>query len=157
MLRSGAVPNPGGELVETSLSPGFDDVQLGEHAIDVRPSPLQLVAAGGDPIDEQLQLSELARGRVVHVDDLADLGEGEADALAAQDEPQPGAVAGPIDATGATSHRRQQPLGLVPPQGAGGQVEFGGEVRDGVLRLAGNVLVIAGHAATLVAVDVNVK
>ena len=64
--------------------------------------------ADGDPA---LRLAAVAE--VVEIDHLADLGEAEADPLAAQDPGEPRAVAPAIDPGQALAARRDQPLILV--------------------------------------------
>ena len=70
-------------------------------------------------------------GAVVHVDDLANLGQRHAEPFAAQDQPQPGPVAWTVDPAGADALAADQALGLVEPQGPGRNAEVVGELADG--------------------------
>ena len=77
-------------------------------------------------------LREAAVADVVEVDHLADVGEAEADPLAAQDPGQPGAVAPAVDAREALPLRRDQALILVEAQRPGGDAELLAELGDRV-------------------------
>src|SRR3569623_890827 len=91
---------------------------------------------------------------VVQVDQLANIGQREADSLPAQDPRQPRAVAVRIDALRAATLRRDQPLILVEPQRACGNAEFGRQVGNREIvarwqRLDRRVGRHTGHAATI--------
>src|SRR3954469_24250106 len=79
---------------------------------------------------ETLELRAVVAARLVHVDELADLGEREAEALSAQRQLEPGAVAGRVDAPLALAARREQALGLVEPDRARRDVELLREFAD---------------------------
>ena len=74
---------------------------------------------------------------VVRVNDVLGLSQRQAQALGAQSQLEPGAVAGAVDAVapaGAGAHRLQQAHVFVKAHGAGGQVKLFGKVADGVSR-----------------------
>src|SRR5690348_4226800 len=79
---------------------------------------------------EALELRALVAARLVHVDQLAYLGEREAEALAAQRELDPRAGARRIDAPLSVAARREKPLALVEADGARRDVELACEFAD---------------------------
>src|SRR5690348_4950586 len=79
---------------------------------------------------EALELRAVVAAGLVHVDQLADFGEGEPQALAAQRELEPGAVPRRIDAPLALAPRREQALGLVEADRARRDVELLREFAD---------------------------
>ena len=83
--------------------------------------------------EKLLQLRGLVLGAVVHVDQLTDFRQRQAQPLAAQGEFEPRAVATRIDArtAGATPLRRQQALVFVEADRARRDVEFLRELTDG--------------------------
>ena len=83
--------------------------------------------------EEALELRPLVAAGLVHVDQFADLGKREPEALAAQRELEPGAVAQRVDAPLAVAPRREQPLVLVEADRARRDVELAREVADGEL------------------------
>src|SRR5690606_10054833 len=93
-----------------------------------------------------------AVAEIVKVDHLADVGQAEADPLAAQDPGEAGAVAPAVDAGHADPLRRDQPLILIEAQRAGGDAEFVAQFGDRVgARLAVGLTIVGmervGHAA----------
>ena len=90
------------------------------------------IDAGAAFFEGQAALGDAAVVDVVKIDHLADLGEREADALAAQDPGEPGAVAPRIDARQALALGRDQPLILVEAQRAGGDAELLAQLGDRV-------------------------
>ena len=93
----------------------------------------QVIALLVDARDQQLELPRLARRFLVHVNDLADLGDGETEPLAAQDLLDEMAVGGAEQARAPAAHRRDQPLVLVEPQRTRRDAEFAGQFGDGVV------------------------
>ena len=85
--------------------------------------------------EEALQLRPLVAAGLVHVDQVADLGEREAQALAAQRELEARALARGVDAALAVAPRREQALGLVEADGARRDVELRGQLADRILRV----------------------
>ena len=121
---------------ELALGDGVVDrgdaaAQLDQRILDVDLLALELV---------QLLLELLARVqrlrhaavvvRVVEIEDLADLGEAEADAAAAQDQDDAGAIAAGVDASLAAPLGRNQAFIFVEAQRARGDVKFLGELTD---------------------------
>ncbi len=105
--------------------------QGGDGFVDV----LALLLEGGDALAELSQrggvLGHPAVALVVESEDLPDLGQRQADALAAQDELQAGAVLVGIDPVEAVARRREQPLVLVEAQRARRGAELAAELADG--------------------------
>src|SRR5579859_7347624 len=83
--------------------------------------------------EEARQLRALVASRLVHVDQLANLRQRQAEPLAAQRQLQARAVAQGVDAALALAPRREQALVLVEADRARGDVEFAREVPDRVL------------------------
>ncbi len=71
-----------GEAAEAGF---LDIVELGQRVVDILALLAQVFALFVDALHQQLELAELARRLLVDLDDLADFGDGEADAPAAQD------------------------------------------------------------------------
>src|SRR5437868_14604987 len=82
---------------------------------------------------EALELRPVVASGLVHVDQLADLGERQAEPLAAQRELEARAVAQRVDAPLAVASRREQPLILVEANGARRDVELARQLADGKL------------------------
>ena len=119
--------------------------QLLERLVDVDLLPLQRVDALGEFLARVHELRHRRRHGRVEIEDLADLGEREADAAAAQDQDDAGAVARRIDARLAAPLRRDQALVLIEAQRARGDAEFLGELADGVGAIGdGHFLPFAG-------------
>ena len=101
---------PLAKRLELRQAAALDLGQLLERLGDVGPLLLQQRATASDLAEEEPQLPELAGRGVVEVDDLADLADREAEALAAQDQLEADTVA-----------RREQPgvwprrAGLISP------------------------------------------
>ena len=93
---------------------------------DVQPAAAQQLA----------QLLHAGAVDLVEVEQLADLGEREAQPLAAQDPAQPRAVAGSVQPRQALAARLDQPLVLVEADGARRDRELAGEFGDAVDALA---------------------
>ena len=83
-----------------------------------------------DHVDQQVDLGVLGAVGVVEAQVVGDVAQRKAEALAAQDQDQPGAVAAAEDAGGADPLGREQALGLVEADGAGRDAELAGEVGD---------------------------
>src|SRR5216683_2986384 len=102
------------ELIDM-YEPGRDDRPQLERFREVleshRKSLLQqALAVAFQHLAEALELRPVVAAGLVHVDQLADLGERQAQALAAQRELEPGAVARRVDAALAVATRREQSL-----------------------------------------------
>lgn len=91
------------------MAAGFYLGQFLEGFVDVAAALFEFCAAVGDLGEEVDELAFLAGFGVVHVDDLGDLVEGEAEALAAEDEAQADLVAGVVDALRAAALGGEQP------------------------------------------------
>src|SRR5690606_28487622 len=85
-----------------------------------------------DGPDHRPQLRRLFRRLAVNADQLADLGNGEAEPLAAQDLAKELAVARPVQPRTAAPHRLDQPLVPVETQGPRRDVEFARQLGNGV-------------------------
>src|SRR5205807_2927077 len=88
-------------------------VELAELRLDVGALLQQARLGRFEHRQEALELGPLVAARLVHVDQLADLGERQPQALAAQRELEPRAVARRVDAALAVAPRRNQPLVFV--------------------------------------------
>ena len=86
-------------------------------------------------LDRLQALGPAAVADVVKVEQFLDLGEAEADPLAAQDPGQPGAVAVGIEPLRAAPLGRDQRLILVEAERAGGDAEFVAQLADRIMRL----------------------
>jgi hypothetical protein len=92
--------------------------------------------------EEALELRALVAPGLVHVDQLADLGQREAEALAAQGQLEAGTVARRVDAALAVALRREQALVLVEADRARRDVELARQFADGefgAFRFHGNL------------------
>src|SRR6185503_6136706 len=101
--------------------------------LDIGPLLQQACAVLLEHGEEALELRPLVAPRLVHVDQLADLGQRQAEALAAQRELEAGAVARRVDAALAVAARREQALVLVEADGARRDVELARELADRIL------------------------
>src|SRR3989442_5484317 len=108
----------------------LEGLDLGELRLDVGALLQQALAVGSEHLAEALELRPLVAPRLVHVDQLADLGERQAEALAAQRELEARAVARRVDAPLAVAPRREQSLVLVEADRARRDVEFAPELAD---------------------------
>ena len=120
------------ELRETSSASGRHVVDLVERALQGGLTGPQVVGNVVQSGEQRRQLSSLGRcGAVVHLDDLANLGQRHAEPLAAQDQPQPGPVARTVDPAHADALGADQALGLVEAEGTGRDANVLGELADG--------------------------
>src|SRR5205807_8255660 len=108
------------ELLAHALREGRE---LGELRLDVGALLQQALPVSVQHLAEALELRPLVAPRLVHVDQLADLGEGEPEGLAAQRELEARTVARRVDAPLARAARREEGLVFVKPDGARGDVE----------------------------------
>src|SRR5207302_10403075 len=115
------------QLLVHALREGLD---LGELRLDVGALLQQALPVIGEHLAKALELRPLVAPGLVHVDQLADLGERQSQALAAQRELEPGAVARRVDAALAIAPRREQPLVLVEADRAGRDVELARQFTD---------------------------
>src|SRR5262245_23064630 len=115
------------ELLADSL---FERLDLGKLRLDVGALLDQVLLVRLEHREEALELRPLVAPRLVHVDQLADLGQREPEALAAQRELEARAVARRIDAPLAIAARREQALRLVEADRARRNVEFARQVAD---------------------------
>src|SRR3977135_4242671 len=83
----------------------LEAADLPQHLVDFLALVLELCAAGGERGDELRELRPLVRRRIVELQHLADLGEGEAEPPAAQYQPQ----------TDPTGPGREAARGAPPP------------------------------------------
>src|SRR5437899_9580364 len=131
------LPRPGGRPAapcadEDLARLALERADLGEHLLDLFALALELLAAGGERGDELLQLRPLVRRRIVELQHLVYLGEGEAEPLPAQDQLQAHPVALGIDAPRSVAAGAEQAFVLVEADGAMGHVELAREVGDAV-------------------------
>src|SRR5258706_8284216 len=108
------------------------EVDLGQHHLDVFALLLEMRAPAIEPGKKLLELLALVAGDVVQLEQLADFGEGEAQALAAQGELQAHPATAAEDPVGALPPGTQEALVLVEADGPGAHVKFFGERRDRV-------------------------
>src|SRR3954467_15873287 len=90
--------------------------ELGDGGVDVDALLLEEIDPAAAFLERHPALRGAAVAQIVEVDHLADVGEAEADALAAQYPGQAGAVPPRIDARHALAPRRDQPFVLVEAQ-----------------------------------------
>src|SRR6185436_19751367 len=90
------------------LDPFLGAQDLGELRLDVGALLQQARLVRLEHGEEALELRPLVAPRLVHVDQLADLRQRQAEALAAQRELEAGAVARRVDAPLAVASRREQ-------------------------------------------------
>ncbi|MNO77088.1 hypothetical protein D3C76_681860 [compost metagenome] len=107
-------------------------VQFQLHLLDVQELLVQLGAACGNLLHEGFQLLVVAAAGVVEIDQFLALGQREADALAAQDQLQRDQVLRAVDAFLAAAFGAEHALFLVEADGAGGDIQFAGQVGDAV-------------------------
>ena len=98
---------------------------LGQGLGDVLSLLLQLAPMLAQHIEKGPQLGRAVRGGVVHVHQLLDLLQAQAQALAAQGELQAGAVGMGVDAVAPGALRREQADVFIEADGARGDVELG--------------------------------
>src|SRR5882762_7882540 len=96
--RASSLPGPGGRPAapcadEDLARLALERADLGEHLLDLFALALELLAACGERGDEFFQLRPLVRRRIVELQHLVHLGEGEAEPLPAQDQLQAHPVA----------------------------------------------------------------
>src|SRR5882762_5249757 len=130
---------PPAQLLLHALLEGRD---FGEMRLDVGALLQQAAAVRLQHLAKALELRPLVASRLVHVDQLADLGERQAEALAAQRKLEPRAVAQRVDAPLAVAARRKQSLVLVKADGTRGDIELAREFADrkfGALRFHARV------------------
>src|SRR5258706_7256093 len=124
MLASAGVQ----ELARLAL----EAADLPQYLVDFLALVLELRAAGGKRGDELRELRPLVRRRIVELQHLAYLGEGEAESLAAQYQLQAHPVALGIDAPRAVARGAEQAFVLVEADGAMSHVELARKLGDAV-------------------------
>src|SRR3954469_12355906 len=129
-LTSTGLPAPLLQLLVHALLEGLN---LGELRLDVGALLQQALAVRLEHLAETLELRPLVAPGLVHVDQLADLGERESQALAAQRELEARAVAQRVDAPLPCAARREQALVLIEADGAGRDIELPGQLADRIL------------------------
>ena len=122
--------SPSGRWRARCFEQGDEFGQFGDRGVDVAFLRVERVDPRAAAVDRELALRAAPVADIVEVDHLADLGQREADALAAQDPGEPRAVAVRIDALRAAPLGRDQPFVLVEAQRAGGDAELGRQVGD---------------------------
>src|SRR5882672_7154171 len=110
----------------------LEAADLPQYLVDLLALVLELRAAGGERGDELRELRPLVRRRIVELQHLTYLGEGEAEPLAAQDQLQSYPVALGIDAPRAVAPGAEQALVLVEADGAMSHVELARKLGDAV-------------------------
>ena len=119
-------------LVERAAQLDDEILQILDGMVDV----FALVAERSDPllaaVDRHPALGFAMVAEIIEVELFADLGEAEADPLAAQYPGEPGAVAPRIDPGEACALRRDQPFVLVEAKRSGGDTELLAQFGDGI-------------------------
>src|SRR5690606_4270281 len=108
-------------------------IELGERLFEIAALLPERRPLFLDLGDDGAQLSRLSRRFAVHLDDVADFGDGKAEPLAAQDLPDQMTVRGPEQTCTSAPDRLDQPLILVKAQGAGRDAEFPRQFRNRVI------------------------
>src|SRR5258706_4864908 len=101
----------------------LEAADLPQYLVDFLALVLELFAAGGERGDELRELRPLVRRRIVELQHLSYLGEGEAESLAPQYQLQAHPVALGIDGPRALPRRAEQAFVLVQADGAIRDVE----------------------------------
>ena len=137
-LGAGTAGYPRRRAILLQPPPAFalDAVDLGQHRVDVLLLLQQAAAAIGQQVQELGELRPLVVRDLVEVEQFRDLGQREAQPLAAQDQLQPDPLALAVDPRASLPGGRDQPLVLVEADRARRQREFAGEFGDRVGRLA---------------------
>src|ERR1700704_3587976 len=110
----------------------LEAADLPQHLVDFLALVLELCAASGERGDELRELRPLVRRRIVELQHLAYLGEGEPEPLAAQDQLQAHPVALGINAPRAVAPGAEEALVLVEADGAMSHVELARKLGDAV-------------------------
>jgi hypothetical protein len=135
--RSGQEADQAGD-VEALLALGegaAEDQQFGERLVEGDTLVLQLADAAMHDFQQRLHLFSLRWIDIVKLEIFLDFAYRKTEALTAQDEDHPCAVALHIDPCIAGAARRDQTLRLVEMQGADGNAEFGPQLGHGVERI----------------------
>src|SRR6516164_3129320 len=109
-----------------------DVLELLQRSLDVGALALQVLDRSLDMRKQHLRLRDLRGICIVKLEVLRDFFQGEAQVLAAQDQPEAGPVATRIGAMHATAHWGDETLRLVEADGPGGHLELLGELADAV-------------------------
>src|SRR5258706_8566199 len=110
----------------------LEATDLPQYLVDFLALVLELRAAGGKRGDELRELRPLVRRRIVELQHLSYLGEGEAEPLTAQYQLQAHPVALGIDAPRAVARGAEQAFVLVEADGAMSHVELARKLGDAV-------------------------
>jgi hypothetical protein len=110
----------------------LEGVDFAQYRFDVFALLLQDGAAFFQDLKEALELGLVITGRVVHIDQFADLHQRKAEPLAPYRELQPHPVTMAIDPRSAGALRGQQAVILIEANRPRGQAEFARKVGDGI-------------------------
>jgi len=105
---------------------------LAQHHFDVLALLLKNAAAFLQNLPQALDLRTLILGRIVHVNELTDFGQGQSQPLSAERELEAHLVAMAVDPVAARACGGDQSVVFVESDGPGGQPEFAREFRNGV-------------------------
>src|SRR5678815_4465838 len=119
--------------LELPADPLFERQDLGKLRFDVGALLDQAVLVRFEHGEEALELRPLVPAGLVHVDQLADLGKRQSEALAAQGQLETGAIARGVDSPLPVAARRDQALVLVEADGARRDLELARELADRIL------------------------
>ena len=138
----------GAALAEHLLGPGELAGEVGDREVELgalrlhRPQPLAAERVGGGELRRLLVVD------VVELEQLADVLEAEAEALALEDQLEAGAAAAGVEPLLALADRGEQLLGLVEAQRARGHAEGGADLAD-ALEVVGHGAGWVGHGRTM--------
>src|ERR1022692_4891759 len=110
----------------------FEHIDLRQHGGNILALLIEHGAARGKDLQEFEQLRALALGRLIKIEQLADLGKGKSEPLATQDQLDAHPLALGVDAPAPRPARREQSLVLIKADGARRQREFPGEIGNTV-------------------------
>src|SRR5690349_19413050 len=110
----------------------LDLAQLLKRERDLIALPLELGNARAAASQGRAHLLEMIGIGVIELEQFLDVGQRKAEALAAQDELEPGAVARAVDALPADALRRQQAVILIEADGSVRQRQLAREIADRV-------------------------
>ena len=121
-----------GNVLQGAQATLLGSVEFTLHLLDVEQLTSQMLTALGDLFQEVVELLAIAAGRVVEVDQLLAFGQREADTLATQDQHQRDPIPGAVDAFLAAPLWREHALFFIETNGAGGDAQLAGQIRNAV-------------------------
>src|SRR5436190_2927662 len=122
----------GTALLELGGDLGFDFPEFGDVGVEIAPLAFEIGDVKPAAAQQLAQLLQAGAVDLVEVEQLLDLGEREAEPLAAQDPAEPHPVVRAVEPRQSLAARLDQPLVLVEADGARGDGELAGQLGDAV-------------------------